>query len=127
MLTEPGSGLAAGAAGGVPSDFALYDTHYTERFMGTPQTAAEAYRAGALLPRAKDLHGPLMLLHGLSDDNVVVSNFTALASELQRNGKLFETVVYPGMAHVPRGADKQIHMWRSYLDFFARRMPESAK
>ncbi len=127
MLTEPGSELAAGAAGGVPTDFALYDTHYTERFIGTPQRNADNYRKGALLPRAKNLHGPLMLLHGLSDDNVVVANFTALASELQKQGKLFETVVYPGMAHVPRGPEKLAHMWRSIIDFFDRRMPASDK
>ena len=126
MLTEPDSGIRAGAAGGVPSDFALYDTHYTERFLGTPQAHPEAYRTSALLPRAADLHGSLMLLHGLSDDNVVVPNFTALVAELEKQGKTFETVVYPGMAHVPRGPDKLTQMWTTYLDFFARRMPPTA-
>ena len=123
MLTEPGSGVSAGAAGGVPSDFALYDTHYTERFIGTPKANADAYARGALPPRATHLHGSLLLLHGLTDDNVVVANFTALIDALQREGKLFETVNYPGMAHVPRG--RSVHLWRTYLDFFARRMPET--
>lgn len=123
MLTEPNSGIRAGFAGGVPSTFELYDTHYTERFIGTPQGNPEAYRRSNLLPRAGQLHGSLMLLHGLTDDNVVVANFTALADALQKNGKLFETVVYPGMAHVPRGQDRLVHMWKSQLEFFRRRMP----
>ncbi len=122
MPTEPDSGIRAGAADGVPSDFALYDTHYTERFLGTPQAHPEAYRISALLPHAQNLHG-LLLFHGLSDDNVVVPNSTALVAELQKQGKTFETIVYPGMAHVPRGPDKLLHMWTSYLDFFARHMP----
>ena len=125
MLTEPESGVRAGAAGGVPSDFALYDTHYTERFIGTPQGNPEAYAKGALLPRAKDLHGSLLLLHGLTDDNVVVANFTALIDAFEREGKLFETVNYPGMAHVPRG--RSVHLWRTYLDFFARRLAPRTK
>ena len=123
MLTEPNSGVRAGAAGGVPSEFELYDTHYTERFIGTPQGNPRAYTTSDLLPRAKDLHGSLMLLHGLTDDNVVVANFTALVDELEKNGKTFETVVYPGMAHVPRGQARQVHLYRTFLDFFARRMP----
>lgn len=127
MLTEPDSGVRAGAAGGVPSRFELYDTHYTERFIGTPQDAPAAYRRSDLLPRVANLHGSLMLLHGLTDDNVVVANFTALTDALQKEGKTFETVVYPGMAHVPRGQARQVHMWRTFLDFFARRMPPAAK
>ena len=126
MLTEPGSGVRAGAAGGVPSEFELYDTYYTERFLGTPRANPEAYRRSDLLPRAKDLHGSLMLLHGLTDDNVVVANFTALTDALQQNGKLFETVAYPGMAHVPRGQARLVHMWKTFIDFFARRMPPTA-
>lgn len=118
LLTEPDSRVRAGAAGGTPSDFALYDTHYTERFLGKPQDNAANYTRSGLLPRAGKLNGDLMLLQGLSDDNVVIGNFTALAAELQARGKLFETSVYPGMGHVPRGP----HILEAQLDFFQRRL-----
>jgi dipeptidyl-peptidase-4 len=120
MMTEPGSHIRAGAAGGTPSDFRLYDTHYTERFLGTPQGDPQGYESGALLPRAKHLEGNLLLLQGLSDDNVLLPNFTALVAELQKAGKVFETAVYPGQGHVPRGKVMLTHMWKTQLDLFER-------
>ncbi|MEI2598392.1 prolyl oligopeptidase family serine peptidase, partial [Acinetobacter pittii] len=63
LLTEPGSGFAAGAAGGPPSDWRLYDTHYTERYMGRPDVDGPAYDASAVLPRLAQLSGRLLLMH----------------------------------------------------------------
>ena len=122
VMTTQGHGLRAGAAGGVPSDFTLYDTHYTERFLGTPQANPQGYAASNLKPRLKDLTGALMVATGLSDDNVLLPNFTTLLDGLQQSGKLFETLVYPGQSHQLRGAATLSHLWRSYLDFFARSM-----
>lgn len=122
VLTTPGAGIRAGAAGGVPSRFQLYDTHYTERFLGTPQAQPEAYARSNLAGRAPSLGGDLLLIHGLSDDNVVVRNFTELSAELQATGKPFEMAAYPGQSHVFRGEKVLTHLWTSYLDFFRRRM-----
>jgi dipeptidyl-peptidase-4 len=122
MMTRPDSGIRAGAAGGVPSDFRLYDTHYTERFLGQPQANERLYENEGLLPRLKDLAGDLLVIQGLSDDNVVLENFTSLVAELQRQGKLFSTSVYPGQGHVPRGATMLTHLWNTYLAFFRNRL-----
>src|SRR5205807_3319361 len=61
----------AAIAGAPVTDWALYDTHYTERYLGTPQSSPEAYARSSLLDDAAKLERPLMLIHGLADDNVV--------------------------------------------------------
>ena len=122
VMTTPGHGLRAGAAGGVPSDFTLYDTHYTERFLGAPQDNPAGYARSNLKPRLKDLTGSLLVAQGLSDDNVLLPNFTTLVDGLQQAGIVFDTIVYPGQSHQLRGAATLKHLWRSYLDFFDRTM-----
>lgn len=121
-ITTAGSGVRSGAAGGIPSRFELYDTAYTERYLGTPQANPQAYARSNLLPHLKDLHGNALILHGLSDDNVMISNLMATLDELQKNGKIFETAVYPGQGHGFRGQATLTQLWRTYLDFFDRRL-----
>ncbi|MFT4047478.1 MAG: S9 family peptidase [Solimonas sp.] len=122
MLTEPGAGIRAGAAGGPPTDFSLYDTHYTERYMGTLADNAEGYRGTDILPRLSDLSGRLLLLHGMADDNVLFVNSTRLMEALQQRGVVFDLMDYPGQRHGVRGNAKQLQLWRTYLDFFAREL-----
>ena len=120
VMTTPGSGVRAGVAGGTPSEFRKYDTHYTERFLGKPQDRAAAYDAAALLPRAKDLSGDLLLMHGMSDDNVALSNFTALVLALEKAGKTFDVDVFPGQSHAIRGEAAQTRQMKDALRFFDR-------
>jgi dipeptidyl-peptidase-4 len=120
VMSTPGSGVRAGVAGGTPSEFHKYDTHYTERFLGKPQDQAAAYDAAALLPRAKNLNGELLLMHGMSDDNVSLSNFTALVLELEKAGKPFEVDVFPGQSHAIRGEAAQARQMKDALRFFDR-------
>lgn len=128
MLTEPGAGIRAGAAGGPPTDFALYDTHYTERYMGTPADNAEGYRGTDILPRLPNLSGRLLLMHGMADDNVLFDNSTRLMEALQQRGVTFDLMTYPGQRHGVRGNAKQLHQWRTYLEFFNRELrPDSAR
>lgn len=122
MLTEPGAGIRAGAAGGPPTDFALYDTHYTERYLGTPADNPEGYRGTDILPRLPDLSGRLLLLHGMADDNVLFANSTRLMEALQQRGVVFDLMDYPGQRHGVRGNAKQLQLWRTYLDFFGREL-----
>ncbi|WP_028079473.1 S9 family peptidase [Solimonas soli] len=122
MLTEPGAGIRAGAAGGPPTDFALYDTHYTERYMGTPADNAEGYRGTDILPRLPNLSGRLLLMHGMADDNVLFANSTRLMEALQQRGIVFDLMTYPGQRHGVRGNAKQLQQWRTYLDFFGREL-----
>jgi dipeptidyl-peptidase-4 len=124
LLTEPGSGFASGAAGGPPSDWRLYDTHYTERYMGDPRTSAAAYDASALLPRLHALAEPgaprLLLLHGMADDNVVFENSTRIMATLQDQATPFDLMLFPGQRHGVNTPPKQTQLWETYLAFFKR-------
>jgi dipeptidyl-peptidase-4 len=123
-LTEPGSGLVAGAAGGPPSDWRFYDTHYTERYMGDPRTDGAAYDRAALLPRLPELAKPgaprLLLLHGMADDNVVFENSTRIMAALQAQETPFDLMLYPGERHGVRTPSKEVQLWETYLAFFKR-------
>ena len=101
-----------GIAGGGVYDWKLYDTHYTERFMSTPQDNPEGYRASAVLelarqykPREKDADGSIMLklTHGTGDDNVHFQNTLQLIDLFHRMGARFEFMIYPDGMHGYRG------------------------
>lgn len=91
--------LAAGIAGSPVTDWANYDTIYTERYMGTPQENSAGYRKSSVVAAAGNLHGHLLLVHGLRDDNVHPSNTFQLVHALQEAGKQFELMVYPQARH----------------------------
>jgi dipeptidyl-peptidase 4 len=82
-----------GIAGGTVSDWRNYDSMYTERYMGTPSENEEGYRKSSPRWSAPNLHGALLLIHGLTDDNVHVDNTVQLAYELQKAGKPFEMML----------------------------------
>jgi dipeptidyl-peptidase-4 len=71
---------------------------------------------------AGSIADPLLLIHGMADDNVVFDNTTALVARLQKEGTLFEVMVYPGQTHGITGAPDRIHLWRTIADFFDRRL-----
>jgi len=130
LLTEPGSGFKAGAAGGPPSDWRFYDTHYTERYMGDPRVDPQAYDAAALLPRLPVLAQPgaarLLLVHGMADDNVVFENSTRIMAALQNQSTPFDLMLYPGERHGVRTPTKEIQLWKTYLSFFNRTLGGAA-
>jgi len=126
MMTDPRTKLVAGAAGAPPTDWHLYDTHYTERYMGLPQVNALAYDASAVLPRLDKLSGRLLLLQGMSDDNVLFSNSTKVMASLQSMGKPFDLMLYPGQRHGIQGQTRQLQLWRTFLQFFARELGGTA-
>ena len=120
LVTAKGASFAAGASGAPPTDWSLYDTCYTERYMGTPQNNPVGYTQSDILNRLNDLHGRLMLLKGLSDDNVILANTTRLTAALQARGVTFDMMEYPGERHGIAGNPKRLQLWRTYLDFFHR-------
>ena len=120
MLTEPEMGLAAAAAGAPPTEWSLYDTHYTERFMSTPEANPEGYAASDVIPRLDDMTGRLLLMHGMADDNVIFENSTRVIDALQEKSIPFEMMLYPGQRHGVRGNARQLQQWRTYLDFLDR-------
>jgi dipeptidyl-peptidase-4 len=88
-----------GIAGGSVTDWNLYDTIYTERYMLTPQNNSEGYAKTSVIKAAKNLSGKLLLIHGTMDDNVHMQNTIQLVYELQKAGKQFELMVYPKSRH----------------------------
>jgi dipeptidyl-peptidase 4 len=88
-----------GIAGGSVTDWRLYDTIYTERYMGTPQNNPEGYKKSSVLTAAKDLNGKLLLVHGMIDDNVHMQNTIQFAYELQKANKQFQLMLYPKSRH----------------------------
>ena len=121
MLQKHPGVFAAGVSGAPVTDWALYDTHYTERYMGDPTRDAKAYEASSALPEATNITDPLLLMHGMADDNVFLDNATAFAARMQAANKPFEMMLYPGKAH---GAVRDIHAWTTILDFLDRQVPE---
>jgi dipeptidyl-peptidase-4 len=89
-----------GIAGAPVVDWLDYDTHYTERYLGLPETDAAAYKEASLLTYAADLKRPLLLVHGTADDNVYFRHTLKLSNALFREGKEFELLPLPGLTHM---------------------------
>ncbi len=116
----------AGASGAPVTDWTLYDTHYTERYLGMPQDNAAGYEASSVLPYAKDLRGKLLVIHGMADDNVLFLNSTKLFRRLQDLGKPFDIMVYPGAKHGLIRQHDGRHAYATILRFFDRNLRSSA-
>jgi dipeptidyl-peptidase-4 len=110
--------FTAGIAGAPVTDWHLYDTHYTEQFMGTPQENADGYQASSVLTYANQLRGPLLIVHGMADDNVLFTHSTTLFKKLQDLGKQFDVMTYPGSKHaLLRHADTGPHAYATIKRF----------
>jgi dipeptidyl-peptidase-4 len=118
MLEEPKL-IRAGVSGAPVTNWLLYDTIYTERYMGLPQENEEAYRKASPIHKAKNLEGHLLLIHNFGDDNVLFQNMLQMTDALQRAGKPFELAVYPQKAHGVTGPARW-HMYEAMLNFFER-------
>ena len=119
LLAQASDHYACGVAGAPVTDWALYDTHYTERYMDHPASNPDGYRLSSVFTHLDGLRSKLLLVHGMADDNVLFTNSTKLMSELQKRGTPFELMTYPGAKHGLQGADA-LHRYRLAEDFFAR-------
>ena len=90
----------AAVAGAPVTDWRLYDTHYTERYLGDPRDEPLNYRRSDLTPLAADLRRPLLLIHGLADDNVVVAHTLRLSQALLEAGRLHTVLPLSGITHM---------------------------
>ncbi|MGE0526392.1 MAG: DPP IV N-terminal domain-containing protein [Bdellovibrionales bacterium] len=122
LATKAPETFKANVAVAPVTDFALYDTHYTERYMGLPKTNVGAYRRANVLNYIPQLRGNLMIVHGMADDNVLFTNSTMLFKKLQEEGKIYESLTYPGSKHGIYGRRNQIHLYKSIVDFFERHL-----
>jgi dipeptidyl-peptidase 4 len=110
--------FAAGVSGAPVTDWHLYDTHYTERYMGTPQENAAGYAASSVMTYASQLRGPLLIMHGMADDNVLFTHSTTLFKKLQDLDKQFDIMTYPGGKHgLMRHADTGPHGYATVKRF----------
>lgn len=119
LLARSRDAYACGVAGAPVTDWALYDTHYTERYMDHPRDNPQGYAQARVMTHIEGLTEPLLLIHGMADDNVLFSNSTVLMSALQQRAQPFELMTYPGAKHGLRGSDA-LHRYRMTEAFFAR-------
>jgi dipeptidyl-peptidase-4 len=109
--------IAAGVSVAPVSDWKLYDTIYTERFMRTPQENAEGYERGSPLTYAADLESPLLIVHGTGDDNVHSQNMLQMVDALERADKQFRMRIYPNKRHGISGGVTRVNLFRPITDF----------
>jgi len=115
--------FAASVAVAPVTDWTLYDTAYTERYLGLPDSGkAPAYASANLPSRAALLARPLLLVHGTADDNVLFEHTLRLVEALQNAGKTFDLQVYPGKAHGIAGRAARLHLYRTLDAFFERHL-----
>ncbi|MFG6465649.1 S9 family peptidase [Roseateles sp. BYS87W] len=115
--------FAAAVAVAPVTDWTLYDTAYTERYLGLPEGGKAAAYADAHLPsRAALLSKPLLLVHGTADDNVLFDHTLRLVEALQNAGKPFDLQIYPGKAHGIAGRAARLHLYRTMDAFFERHL-----
>ncbi len=116
--------LASAVAVAPPTDWTLYDTAYTERYLGMPQDGkggqTEGYQRANLVSRAKLLTRPLLIVHGTADDNVLFEHTLRMTEALQDESRPFELMIYPGKAHGIAGRSAKLHLYRTIDAFFAR-------
>ena len=98
-LTKGAGYFTHGLAGGSVTDWGLYDSHYTERYMDTPKENPQGYAAGSIFPYVDNYKGLLRIYHGTMDDNVHLQNSLQLIRKMQDSKKHFEFMVYPGGRH----------------------------
>lgn len=112
LLGQAPDDYRCGIAGAPVADWALYDTHYTERYMGLPKANVDGYRTASVFTHLDGIRDDaLLLVHGMADDNVLFSNATALMSKLQATDTRFQLMTYPGAKHGLRGGDA-LHRYR---------------
>ncbi|MDP5141530.1 S9 family peptidase [Rheinheimera baltica] len=121
-MFKAGDYFAAGVSGAPVTDWALYDTHYTERYLGHPQQNAQGYTDSAVFPYVDGLKGDLLIYHGMADDNVLFTHSTKLYKQLQDKGLLFDMINYPGSKHSMFGQPVQTHLHKSITQFFNRHL-----
>jgi len=125
ILQAPEDTFAAAIAGAPVTDWSLYDTFYTERYMDTPQDNPDGYDKSSVfyhLDRLETGMPPLLLVHGMADDNVTFDNSTRLMAEMQEKGIPFELMTYPGQRHGIRGQALQTHLMKTRMNFLNRKL-----
>ncbi|KUL54475.1 peptidase S9 [Streptomyces sp. NRRL F-4489] len=113
----------AAVAGAPPTDQRLYDTHWKERFLGHPGEHPENYARSSLAGHGHLLRRPLMLVHGLADDNVAVAHTLRFSAELLAAGRPHTVLPLPGATHLPADTAVTANLLRAERDFLRNALP----
>ena len=128
LLAAGSDKIAAGVSVAPVTDWALYDTHYTERYMGgTPKSDAAAYKNGGVFAHLDGLKSPLLLVHGMADDNVLFTNTTRLIDDLVNRGVRFDLMTYPGAKHGISSRAGKRHVYALIEAYFNRQLGVTPK
>ena len=111
-----------GIAGAPVTDWHLYDSIYTERYMGVPEDDPDAYERTSSLEGVENYSGRLLLIHGTHDDNVHPQNTMKLIDALIKKRKQFDVMIYPNETHGIRGTDEVIHLWTMVYAYMERNL-----
>jgi dipeptidyl-peptidase-4 len=123
LLSAASDKIAMGVSVAPVTDWALYDTHYTEQFVGaTPKADAEAYKQSGVFAHLDGLKSPLLLVHGMADDNVLFTNTTRLIDGLVNRGIRFDLMTYPGAKHGISSRAGQRHVYATIEAFFKKNL-----
>jgi dipeptidyl-peptidase 4 len=117
-LTQDADYFTHGIAEYGVMDWQLYDNVYTERYMDTPKENPEGYKAGSVLSYIDKYKGKMLITHGTIDDNVHMQNSIQLITELQKQNKDFEMMIYPNFRHgvgMPHATHERMKFWFKYL------------
>jgi dipeptidyl-peptidase 4 len=110
----------AAVVGAPVTDWDGYDTHYTERYMGTPRENPDGYRDSSLLPLASRLRGDLLIVHGMADENVHFRHTARLLNALNAAQKRYDLLVFPDERHLPRGEEDRRWLEERVVGHFDR-------
>ncbi|MFC7343603.1 S9 family peptidase [Saccharopolyspora griseoalba] len=119
VLRRPDVFHAAVVGAGVV-DWRLYDTHYTERYLGDPNTSPEVYEANSLLGDAAELQRPMLIVHGTVDDNVVLAHALRLSGALTAAGRPHQMLPLPGVSHMPTDETTAENLLLLQVDFLRK-------
>ncbi len=120
--------FATGMAVAPVTDERLYDTIYSERYMGLPSTNAEGYKESAAITYAHQLKGNLLVVHGTGDDNVHYQNTERLINELVKNNKQFSMMAYPNRSHgIYEGPGTRLHLYTLLTTYLEKNLPAGGK
>ena len=122
LLAKASDQIAAGVAGAPVTDWTLYDTFYTERYLSTPQDNKAGYIRSAPFAWLDGLTSSLFLIHGMADDNVLFANSTALMSALQTRGIQFDLMTYPGGKHSLSTTTMKLHSYHAIVNWMDRQL-----
>jgi dipeptidyl-peptidase-4 len=120
LLTHAPDVFKSGVAGAPVTDWRRYDSIYTERYMGTPESNPKGYETSSPLPKTADLRADLLLIHGSSDDNVHLANTLSFVAALIKEGRPYSLLIHPRQRHGLRPREDRVAWDRALVEHFER-------